>query len=71
MNNLKKRIAIVSAGLMAAGAPSAAAADVLYSYSYYECSYGFCQLITCIVYEDEFTRTTQEICGPGGGGFGY
>ncbi|MEL7446724.1 MAG: hypothetical protein AAGK02_13110 [Pseudomonadota bacterium] len=70
MKSIKKRLAAVSAGLFAIAMPTAAAADTTYTYSYYECSFGVCQLVTCIVFEDEWTQTTQEICGPGGiGGF--
>lgn len=71
MKGLKKRIAVVTSGLIALGTATAAQADGT-SYSYYECNYGVCTLITCYVVEDRFRGTTQEICMPDdlGGGLG-
>lgn len=72
MKGLTKRIVVAASGVVALGTSSAAVAEV-YSYSYYECSYGVCQLITCYVHVDDGPRgTTTEICLPDGlGGLGF
>ena len=67
MKALWKRAAVAGA-MLAAAVPGVASADAVYSYSYYECNFGVCQLITCVVYDDDFRGTTQEICSPDIGG---
>ena len=71
---LPRKLAVAAAGLMATFSTAAIADGPAYSYSYYECSFGTCTLITCnVYYNDDGPRgTTQvvEICSPaiGGGG---